>query len=348
MKNVALLGATGAMGQRFVQMLEGHPYFDLRLLVASSHRKGKKYGEDVHWLLGSNVPEYVRDMELHDFDPEILEREGIEVVFSALPSDVARDYEGKLRSRGFAVFSNASAYRMEKDVPIIIPEVNGEHIKLVEVQREKYGGFIVTNSNCSTAGLVMALHPLKKYGIEEVFVSTYQALSGAGYPGVPSLDIQGNVIPYIRSEEEKIRRESCKILGALDGGKIKDYHMRVIASCARVPVKDGHLESVVIKLREDVDLEEIKRSMQKMQGIPGLPSSPEKPLIVRDEVDRPQPALDAYCGGGRARGMGVVVGRFAKYGPYLRFFLLVHNTIRGGAGNAILNGEYALKMGYIG
>jgi len=347
MKKVALLGATGAMGQRFVDMLENHPYFDLRVLVASSHRRGKKYGKDVHWLLGNSVPDYVKDLEIMEFDVKTLEKENIDIVFSALPSEVAREYEGTLREKGYPVFSNSSAYRMEGDVPIVIPEVNREHIELTKIQKEKYGGFIVTNSNCSTSGLVMALYPLKKFGIEEVIVTTYQAISGAGYPGVASLDICSNVIPYIKNEEEKIRRESRKILGTYENGKIKSYKMRIIASCARVPVRDGHLESVVVKLREDVPLEKVKESMENLKPLGDLPTAPKNPIIIRDEDDRPQPLLDACVGSGKSKGMSVVVGRFANIEGYLRFYLLVHNTIRGGAGNAILNAEYALKYGYL-
>ncbi len=346
-KNVALLGATGPMGQRFVKMLENHPYFELRVLIASSHRRGKRYGEEVHWLLGSDVPEYARDLEIQDFNPAIFEKEDIDIVFSALPADVAMEYEGVLREKGYAVFSNSSAYRMEEDVPIVIPEVNGEHMELANLQRERYGGYIVTNSNCSTAGLVMALHPLRKYGIREVFVATYQAISGAGYPGVASLDICSNVLPYIRNEEEKMRKESRKILGSYENGAIRWHGMSVVASCARVPVRDGHLEAVVVKLEEDVDIEEVKRRMESMPSLGTLPTAPSRPLIVREEEDRPQPELDAYAGEGRSRGMSVVVGRFGKYHGYLRFFLIVHNTIRGGAGNAILNGEYALNRGYL-
>ena len=343
--NVALLGATGAMGQRFVKMLERHPYFDLQVLVASSQRKGEKYGKSVHWLLGDEVPDYVRDLELQPFRHKIFE--DVDIIFSALPSDVARKYEGVLREMGFAVFTNASAYRMARDVPIVIPEVNGEHMNLITVQRGKYGGFIVTNSNCSTSGLVMALHPLRRFGIEDVFVSTYQAISGAGYPGLASLDILGNAVPYIAGEEDKMKRETRKILGKYTAVGIKEYNLNLVANCVRVPVRDGHLESVVVKLTEDVDIEEIKREMKGMNGIEELPTAPPKPLIIRDEENRPQPALDAYAGSGRTRGMSVVVGRFAKFQNYIRFFLLVHNTIRGGAGNAILSAEYALKNGFL-
>jgi len=346
-KNAALLGATGAMGQRFVKMLEKHPFFDLRLLIASEQRKGKKYGKEVRWLLGSDVPEYVKDMEIHDFKLTNFEREGIDIVFSALPADIAREYEGKLREHGYTVFSNSSAYRMERDVPILIPEINAEHIELVKLQKERYGGYIVTNSNCSTSGLALALAPLRNYGIERVFVTTYQAVSGAGYPGVASLDICGNIVPYIKREEEKMRRETRKILGKLEKDEVRDYPVDIIASCARVPVRDGHLEAVVLKFREDVEVEKIKRKMESMKGLEGLPTAPAKPVIVRDEEDRPQPILDAYAGEGRARGMSVVTGRFAKFGEYIRFYLIVHNTIRGGAGASILNAEYALSNGYL-
>lgn len=345
-KNVALLGATGAMGQRFVQMLDSHPYFDLRLLISSSRHAGMKYSH-VHWLLGDEIPEYVRDMQVESFEPNLFEKEDIDIVFSALPGDVAWDIEGLLRERNYAIFSNASAYRMEEDVPIVIPEVNGEHMRLVHLQKERYGGFIVTNSNCSTSGLVLALAPLQRWKLEEVIVSTYQAISGAGYPGVAAMDINANVVPFIKNEEEKIMRETRKILGTYKQEGIEMHPAKVTASCVRVPVRDGHLESVVVRLDKDFEISDIKKAMREFKGISGLPTAPFRPIIVREEENRPQPVLDAYAGHGRSRGMSISVGRFTKINSYLRFFLLVHNTIRGGAGNAILNAEYAVSNGYI-
>lgn len=278
----------------------------------------------------------------------MLQKKNIKVVFSALPPDIAKDQEKILADNGIAVFSNSRAYRYVDNVPILIPEVNSNHIKLLDYQKKFGKGFIITNANCSTTGLALALKPLLKFNIRNVFVSTYQALSGAGYPGVASLNINSNVVPYIDGEEEKIELEAKKILGELKINKIVESNIKIVSSCARVPVRDGHLESVVVEFDKEVNLILIKDAFRNFSWVNGLPSSPKKPIILNEEVDRPQPWKDAYAGyPNNARGMSVTIGRLKKQGRWVRFWLVVHNTIRGAAGNSILNAEYALKNGYL-
>jgi len=303
----------------------------------------------VHWLIDGEVPSYVKKLQIKLFDLKLFKKKGIKVVFSALPPIIAVNIEKTLAENGFAVFSNSRAYRLDKSVPILIPEVNPDHIKLIKVQKKKHKGFIVTNPNCSTTGLAIALKPLTKYKIRNVIVTTYQALSGAGYPGVSSIDILGNVIPYIGGEEERIQIETKKILGEFHNNKINNKKIEIIPSCARVPVRDGHLESVIVEFEDDVDLDDIKKEIRKFSSIGNLPTSPRKPLILRNENNRPQPILDVNAGSpARTRGMSVSVGRFKKHGNRVRFLLLVHNTIRGAAGNSVLNAEYAKQEGYLG
>ena len=329
-------------------MLEDHPFFELSLIVASTKNDGKQYGKTVHWLIERDIPKKVEHLKIKEFNLDVFKETGIKVVFSALPPDIAKEYEKRLAENGFAVFSNSSAYRFDEKVPILVPEVNPDHIKLVDLQRKKHSGYIVTNPNCSTTGLVIALKPLIRYKISKVVVSTYQALSGAGYPGVPSIDINGNVIPYIKGEEEKIVDETKKILGIFQDDKIVNNDIMIVTSCVRVPVKDGHLESVVVEFEDDIDLDDIKQSMKMFPSIKNLPTSPIKPIILRDEADRPQPVIDSYAGHPRrAEGMSVTVGGFKKQQNTIRFFLLVHNTVRGAAGNSILNAEYAMQKGYL-
>lgn len=279
----------------------------------------------------------------------MFQEKGVKVVFSALPPGIAKKQERILADNGFAVFSNSSAYRYKSDVPILIPEVNSDHIKLIDSQQKAGKGFIITNANCSTTGLAIALKPLLKFNIRNVFVSTYQALSGAGYPGVASLSINSNVIPYINGEEGKIELETKKILGEVQNHKIAENSIRIVSSCARVPVRDGHLESVVVKFEKEVDLFSIKKAFNNFPRVKKLPTSPGKPIILRDEIDRPQPWKDAYAGQlNRAKGMSVTIGRLKKQDRWIRFWLVVHNTIRGAAGNSILNAEYALINRYLG
>ncbi|MEM0448239.1 MAG: aspartate-semialdehyde dehydrogenase [Methanomassiliicoccales archaeon] len=349
---VAVLGATGMIGQRFVQLLEGHPWFEMEGLYASERSEGKRLAE-------------VNKVKDHIFKPETLQRrieqidipkiaKNCRVAFSGLPSEVAGEVETKLAEAGVAVFSNASAHRMDADVPILVPEVNAEHLEIVKEQRTyPRGGFIVTNANCSTTGMVFPLRALQDaFGVEQVVVSTYQAVSGAGYPGVPSLDILSNVIPYIKNEEEKMEEETAKILGTYHLGQIHKAEIQVLASCARVPVHDGHLEALTVKTRREANLEECMRVMRDFRGEPqrlDLPSAPKHPIIVREEPDRPQPLWDVNAGEpARAKGMAVTVGRVRKKDKYLKLFLLSHNTIRGGAGGSVINAELAYAQGMLG
>ncbi|MEM3568417.1 MAG: aspartate-semialdehyde dehydrogenase [Candidatus Jordarchaeales archaeon] len=347
--DVAILGCTGTVGQRLVSMLYNHPWFDIAVLAASERSAGKKYGEVAgeKWHLPTEIPEEVASMEVVDVTVRDAEAT---LVFSALPADVARKVEPEFAEAGCVVSSNASAFRMEEDVPLIIPEVNPDHLKLVDVQRERRGwqGCIVTDPNCTTIGLVIALKPIyDHYGLERVYVATMQAVSGAGLPGVPSLMIIDNIIPYISGEEEKVIRESRKILGKLDGGRVVPADFKVEASCNRVPVLDGHTESVFLVTESEIDVEEVKEVFRKFRGEPQklkLPSAPEQPIIVRDEIDRPQPRLDRMAGS--VPGMSVNVGRIRRGSEpnSLAFTVLSHNTIRGAAGAAILNAE--LMMAY--
>jgi len=348
---VAVLGCTGMVGQQFVKMLDGHPFFETAALCSSKNSIGKKYSNAADWIVGGDIPDAVKDMAVTETSVESVLKDGVKIVFSALPAGVARTIERDFTRKKVCVFSNASAHRMDSDVPVVIPEVNPDHLDLIEVQKNQSGGFIVTNSNCTTTGLVMALKPLLEFGLKSVIVTTYQALSGAGRNGVTSLKILDNIIPFIPNEEEKMEQETKKILGKLKDVCIVDSKIEVNASCCRVPTRDGHLESVLVDLDEDIDPETLAESFRNFQGIPeqlNLPTAPDIPLIVRTEPDRPQPLLDRDAGSpNRARGMAVTVGRFRKKGRRLRFFLLVHNTIRGAAGTCILNAELAVASNFI-
>ncbi len=346
---VGILGATGAVGQRFVQLLEHHPWFEITALAASSRSAGQTYGEATRWILNTPLPETLADRVVLPVDPEALAGT-CDIIFSALPASRAREVEPRFAAAGFPVFSNASALRMEPDVPLVIPEVNPDHLALVRVQQKRRGwsGYVVTNPNCSTIHLVSALKPLHDaFGLEAVIVTTLQALSGAGYPGVPSLDIIDNLIPYIRNEEEKIETESRKLLGRYTGDGVEFADIRLSAAVHRVPVTDGHTEAVVVKLKRRATLAEVKEAFRTFRGVPqelGLPTAPDPAIIVREEVDRPQPRLDRDAGGG----MATTVGR-VRPDPIFdyKFVLLGHNTIRGAAGASILNAELALKTGYL-
>ncbi len=336
---VAVLGATGMVGQKFIQLLEDHPWFEISALMASERRVGKAYGEEVQWLVSEDVPEAVRDMEMLPMDPKKVDAD---IVFSALPSDVAREVEARFASAGFVVASNASAYRMESDVPLVIPEVNPDHLGLIDVQRRNRGwdGFIVTNPNCTTIVLVLTLKPLMDLGLKDVSVATMQALSGAGYPGVPSMAITDNVIPFIKGEEDKVETEPLKLLGRFDGEKVSFADLRVSASCHRVPVLDGHTEAVFARFDRSVEVEEVVEAFSTLEPIRGLPTSPERVIGVRDEPDRPQPRLDRDAG----NGMSVVVGRIRKDGDRgVKYIAMGHNTVRGAAGASILNAELMVK-----
>ncbi len=336
---VAILGATGMVGQKFIQMLEGHPWFQVSALIASERRVGKIYSDEVDWIVSKDIPKNVTEMEMLPMDPKRIDAD---IVFSALPSDVARDIEARFASEGFVVASNASAFRMEDDVPLVIPEVNPDHLGLIDVQRKKRGwdGFIVTNPNCTTIVLVITLKPLLDIGLKEVNMASMQALSGAGYPGVPSLAITDNIIPFIRGEEDKVETEPLKLLGYFDGKRIKFADISVSASCHRVPVIDGHTEAVFAKFSGKVEVDEIADAFRSLKPVDGLPTSPENVIVVRDEPDRPQPRLDRNEG----NGMSVVVGRIRKDGEdRVKYIAMGHNTVRGAAGASILNAELMVK-----
>ncbi len=346
---VGVLGATGAVGQRFVQLLERHPWFELTVLAASERSAGKRYADACHWILQGDMPEAARDMVLEYGAPGL----ECELLFSALPGGAARQVEPAFAEAGYIVCSNASAYRMEPDIPLLIPEVNPDHTALVEVQRRRRGwrGFIVTNPNCTTTHLVSALKPLHDaFGLEKVFVVSMQAISGAGYPGVPSLDILDNVIPYIGGEEEKVETEPLKLLGRLAGDHVEMASFQVSAQCNRVNVRDGHTECVSVALQRPADREEFIEVLRSFQGVPqelGLPSAPHPAILVREEPDRPQPRLDRMAGD--VPGMATVVGRIRPC-PLLdwKFVVMGHNTVRGAAGGALLNAELLVAQGLVG
>jgi len=353
---VGILGATGMVGQRFIQLLENHPWFEVAWLAASDRSSGKKYGEAAKWRLDTPLPARVERMTVSPAEPEGATPGSVpRVIFAALDTAIAREMEPRFAEAGCAVISNSSAFRMAADVPLVIPEVNGDHLRLIEEQswRRRSGGYMVTNPNCSAIGLVLALKPLEeRFGLEKIFVTTMQAVSGAGYPGVPSMDILGNVVPYIGSEEEKMEAETLKLLGHLEsspgGHAVAPLAARISASCNRVPVEDGHTESVSIqlgdKLGRPVTREDILNAWAEFHPLAGknLPSAPRLPVEFAPQDDRPQPRLDRN----RGRGMTVTVGRLRPCGLLdWKFTLLSHNTIRGAAGAAILNAEMLASQG---
>lgn len=346
---VAVLGATGAVGQRFVQLLHNHPWFKIEVLAASEKSAGKEYSQACNWILESDIPREIAEMHVVNSDVKSVESAGnVDFVFSALPSEVAGQIEEEF-AKTYPVFSKASAHRLDDDVPLLIPEVNPEHLELVKIQKERrrWSGFISTDPNCSTIQLAITLKPLMQFGLKKVIVSTMQALSGAGFPGVPSLSIVDNVLPYIHGEEEKIEIETLKVLGKLNGNKVQPANIQVSASCNRVNVKDGHLECVFVELERKPSIEEVKEAFKKFKGEPQklkLPSAPENPIVVKEEKDRPQPRLDRDEG----RGMSVVVGRIREDRVLtIKYLCLGHNTIRGAAGAGLLSAELAAKKGYI-
>ena len=345
---VGILGATGMVGQHFVQLLQSHPWFEITALAASDRSEGRAYGQACRWVISPQMPSAVRKMMLEVCEPGL----ECDLVFSALPSDVAGPVEEQFAAAGYWVSSNASTHRMDADVPLLIPEVNPDHIAIIEHQQRRRGwqrGFIVTNPNCSTVVLVMALKPLAdRFGLRQVSVVTMQALSGAGYPGVPSLDILDNVLPYSGGEEAKVESEPLKLLGALEGGAFHQADFAVSAQCNRVAVRDGHLEAVSVRLRQsNITVDQVVEAMSSFSALPqalNLPSAPQHPLVVRPERDRPQPLYDRDEG----KGMSVVVGRVRPC-PVMdfKFMALGHNTIRGAAGAAILNAELLKAKGYL-
>lgn len=344
-----ILGATGMVGQRFVQMLNGHPNFEPVVLAASERRKGSRFGDSVNWQLEVSVPQYASQIILTGLDPSDIRDSGVKLVFSALPADIAGPLETILAGEGIWVFSNASAHRMDAHVPILIPEVNQDHLDIINYQDTP--GKMITNANCSTTGLVLGLEPIRNLGLNRLHVTTYQALSGAGYPGVSSLDILENVVPYIPGEEEKMAAETKHILGTLDRDGVRDHPVEVIASCARVPVINGHLESVLVEFEEAHsadELIEIFNSFQSSAEVSELFTAPERSVIYNGQPDRPQPKKDIWNGGGGNKaGMAVTIGRLETRGKWARFYLLSHNTVRGAAGGSILNAELVVKKGLL-
>ncbi|MDT7542347.1 MAG: aspartate-semialdehyde dehydrogenase [Acidobacteriota bacterium] len=335
---VGILGATGTVGQRFIQLLEGHPQFELTALAASDRSQGKTYAEACAWRLPGEMPEYVRELKVSAPEPSL----DCELIFSSLPGEMARATEGAFARAGYAVISNSSAYRMDEDVPLLIPEINHEHLQLLDTQRanNKSGGFIVTNPNCSTIMIALALAPLHaRFGIEAVVATTLQALSGAGYPGVPSLDATDNVVPFIENEEEKIEEETQKILGVMRDARVEHAPFRLSAQVHRVNVSEGHMAALRVKLVRRATVEEVKDALSSFTSLPQelkLHTAPARSIVVREERDRPQPRLDRDAG----RGMSVSVGRIQPDKVLdFRLVALSHNTIRGAAGAAILNAE---------
>ncbi len=346
--SIGILGATGMVGQRYIQLLENHPWFQITWLAASDRSSGKPYGEAVKWRLDTPLPERIARMMVSPADPQGAPAGSVpKIIFASVDAAFARELEPKFADAGCAVLSNSSAFRMAPNVPLVIPEVNPEHLHLIEEQpsRKLSGGYIVTNPNCSTIGLVMALKPLEEhFGIEQIFVTTMQAVSGAGYPGVASMDILDNVVPYIGSEEEKMEAETLKLLGKLNGHHVSPLAARISAHCNRVPVVDGHTECVSIKFRKSATCEQILAAWNGYTPLAGkdLPFAPQQPVQFAEQPDRPQPRLDRN----REKGMAVTVGRLRPCNLLdWKFVLLSHNTVRGAAGATILNAELLANLG---
>jgi aspartate-semialdehyde dehydrogenase len=344
------LGATGMVGQEFVSFLRDHPWFDLAWLGASDRSAGKLYKDATTWRLGGETPAYVRDIVVSESKPGGADgAPAPRLLFSAMDASVATEIEQAFASAGHVIVSNSRNHRMDPDVPLLVPEINADHLQLIAEQRRTRGweGQIVTNPNCSTIVLVMALAPLKPFGIERVVVTTMQAISGAGYPGVASMDINANVVPFIGGEEEKMQQETQKILGDFNGSAVEPLAAKVSAHCNRVPVVDGHTIAVSVELKKKPSEEEVLRAWRSWRGVPqqlGLPSAPPCPVIYMREQDRPQPRRDVE----RENGMAVFVGRMRKC-PVLdyKFVALGHNTVRGAAGAAVLNAEMMKAQGYL-
>lgn len=346
-----LLGATGAVGQRYIHMLGHHPFIHLEVLMGGESA-GKKYGEAAHWLFSDPIPEQFAKTTVQAASPSAAK--GCDLIFSALPSEVAKDIEPKFAAAGHAVISEASAHRMDADVPLMIPEINPDHLNLLNSQRKRRGWKkgIATTPNCTVTGLALVMKPLlDAFPAEKAIVTTMQALSGAGFPGVASLSIIENVIPYIKNEEEKVANEAKKILGSLRDGAVKPNGILMGVSCNRVPVIDGHMETLYCEFSTKVSPEEAIRAMETFRGMPQklkLPTAPDEPIIVRRENDRPQPRLDRLSGS--VPGMSAVVGRVRRGvdDKSLQLTLLSHNTVRGAAGTAILTAELMAAKGYLG
>jgi len=348
-KSVAVLAATGMVGQRYVSMLSDHPLFEVTT-VTGHESAGKRYREALKSRGDLRISEEVGNLVVKATKPEAIDAE---LVFSPLPTEAASALEPRFAKRGLRVVTDASPHRMEEDVPLIIPEVNPEHLDLIEWQRRRrrWSGFLVATPNCTAAGLTLLLKPLADtLTLRRVIVSTMQAVSGAGYPGVPSLDIIDNVVPYIKEEEEKMEKEPAKMLGSVGKGGIRPSKIQVSAMCHRVATTDGHLESAYIETEERVDLDEIRAALRGFRGLPQelrLPTAPSNPIIVMDQEDRPQVKLDRYAG--NVQGMSVVAGRIRRGldNRSFRLTFLSHNTIRGAAGSTILAAELMQSKGLL-
>jgi aspartate-semialdehyde dehydrogenase len=343
---VGILGATGMVGQRFVQLLADHPWFKVTSPAASDTSAGRLYAEACRWVLPTAMPEAVRDLTVRPIDQAL----DCPLVFSALPSDVAGPVEEYLADSGLVVCTNASAHRLDPDVPLLIPEVNAEHTALIEAQRQRRGGrgFVVASANCSATQLAIALKPLHDvFGLRQVSVVTMQAVSGAGYPGLPAVDILDNVVPFIGGEEDKLESEPRKLLGELENGQISNASFGISAQCNRVPVSDGHTECVSVQLARGATTDEMIEALKGFSAtaqVSGLPSSPSRPILVSDQVDRPQPLRDRDAG----EGMCITVGRVRPCSTLdFKFVVLGHNTVRGAAGGAIHNAELLVAQGWI-
>ncbi|WP_280538106.1 aspartate-semialdehyde dehydrogenase [Halopenitus sp. POP-27] len=342
---VGILGATGAVGQRFIQLLDDHPTFELAAVTASEASAGKTYREAAKWRVDTPIPDDVAEMEVVETDPSAVP-DDIDLLFSSLPSDVAAAVEPPFLEAGYVVSSNSSNDRMAEDVPLTIPEINPDHLGLIDVQRDERGwdGALVKNPNCSTITMVPTLAALDRFGLERAHIATLQAVSGAGYSGVTSMEIIDNAIPHIGGEEEKMETESRKLLGSFDGAELSMHDADVSASCNRIPTLDGHLENVFAELSEDPSVEAVREAMHD-QPSADLHSSPDQLIKVFDdsEPERPQPRLDRTY----ANGMGIVAGGVQTTTDGVKYNCLAHNTIRGAAGASILNGELLVEDGWI-
>ncbi|AOW79733.1 aspartate-semialdehyde dehydrogenase [Halodesulfurarchaeum formicicum] len=343
MIQVGILGATGAVGQRFIQLLTDHPEFELRVLTASEASAGESYRAAAKWRVDSPIPERVADQTVRRTEPDAIP-DDVDLLFSSLPSDVASEVEHDFVEAGYVVSSNSSNERRATDVPLVIPEVNPEHLDLIEAQRANRGwdGALIKNPNCSTITMVPALAALEQFGIERVHVATLQAVSGAGYSGVSSMDIIDNAIPHIGGEEEKMEAESRKLLGELGDGEVEYHDAAVTASCNRIPTIDGHLENVFVEFAEDPDTEAVAAAFEDAETI-DLPTAPDPLITVFEDPERPQPRLDRMVGDG----MGIAVGGIQETETGIKFNVLAHNTIRGAAGASVLNGELLAEDGWL-
>ena len=352
---VAIFGATGSLGQQFIRFLDRNPLLDVRMIAASKEKVGRRYSDfSPHWYADNEgVPDYIADMRLSECSLYALKEAGdVDLVFSALPSNIAKPLELEVAKEGFTVVSKASSYRMDPLVPLLVPEVNPDHLNILPVQRKAKAlagnGAIISDPNCTTTGLVIALKPiLDNVGLKKVVVTTMQAMSGAGYlGGLSPVAIMDNVLPFIEGEESKLENETKKIVGKYADGRIENSEFSIFTSCNRVPVDNGHMEDVYFETAKQCNAEDLKRFMKRFSGEPqtlDLPSAPPTPIVVRDETDRPQPKIDVNTNDG----MSVVVGRVRPQGEGFRMMLLVHNTIRGGAGMAVLNAELMVKKGLV-